>query len=86
MDYSDKIDALAVVHVHVGNLKVKKVTSPTRRLLTVFCFQEFFISINFHSLVVIEIIYFLIVSIGILQLMTVTTVITTQIFQKSVYL
>lgn len=80
--YSDKIEALAIVHFHVWNLRVKKVTSPSRRLLSVFCFQAFFVSINFHSLVVQEIIYSLIVSVGILLSMTITTVISAQILSK----
>lgn len=40
--YSDKIETLAIVHFHVWNLRVKKVISPSRRLLSVFCFQAFF--------------------------------------------
>lgn len=70
-----------MVHFHVGNWTVKKVKLPSR-LFSVFCFQAFFISINFHRLVIKEIIYSPIVYVVILKSMTIITLISTQILSK----
>lgn len=50
--YSDKVDALAAVYFHAGNLRIRKTIPPTSRLLSFSCFQAFFISITFYSFVI----------------------------------
>lgn len=47
-----KVDALVIKYFCVRNLKVRKATLTTRRSLALSCFQAFFISICFHSLII----------------------------------
>lgn len=78
--YSDKVDALAVVYFHAGNLRIRKATPPTSGLLSFSCFQAFFIT--FYSLVIKKIMNHLTSSADILPSMIFIAVTATEILSE----